>query len=222
MQTNTTRLHPLLTAAAISVAVLSAVGVAAMTGLLPASKGQESALELPKEVTKPIEPAITHPVAKPAARKPVARKVTPAPRPAERVVDREFAETAPLVPVAQAAPVAESPKSQPVVGQLAIVESVREVRDPGDGKGIGAIAGGVTGLVLGKKLGKDKDLVTILGAAGGAIAGHQIERQVRATKRWEIAVRLDDGSQRTLTSEVQPAWRAGDRVRLVDDKLLPV
>jgi outer membrane lipoprotein SlyB len=217
MQANTNRLHPLLTAAAISITVLSAVGVAAMTGLLPASKGQESALELPKEVVKPIEPAITHPVTKPASPKPVARKV--APRPAEPVVYREFAETA---PVAQAAPVAESPKPQPVLGQLAIVESVREVREPGEGKGVGAIAGGVVGGVLGNKLGKGKGLVTILGAAGGAFAGHQIEKQARAEKRWEIAVRLDDGSQRTLSSEVQPAWRAGERVRLVDDKLLPV
>src|SRR5918996_1456082 len=217
MQTSTSRLHPLLTIAAISVTALSAVGVAAMTGLLPASKGQASALELPKEVAKQIEPAITHPVTKPAPRKPVARKTEP--RPVEPVVYRELSEDP---RVAQEAPVVEAPKPDVAAGQLAVVESVREVSDPGDGKGIGAIAGGVTGLVLGKKLGKDKDLVTILGAAGGAIAGHQIERQTRATKRWEIAVRLDDGSQRTLSSEVQPAWHAGDRVRLLDGKLLPI
>jgi outer membrane lipoprotein SlyB len=217
MQTSTSRLHPLLTIAAISVTALSAVGVAAMTGLLPASKGQASALELPKEVAKQIEPAITHPVTKPAPRKPVARKTEP--RPVEPVVYRELSEDP---RVAQEAPVVEAPKPDVAAGQLAVVESVREVSDPGDGKGIGAIAGGVTGLVLGKKLGKDKDLVTILGAAGGAFAGHQIERQVRATKRWEIAVRLDDGSQHTLSSEVQPAWHAGDRVRLLDGKLLPV
>jgi outer membrane lipoprotein SlyB len=214
MQANTNRLHPLLTAAAISVTVLSGVGVAAMTGVLPVSKSQESALELPKEVAKPIEPAISHPVTKPAVRKPVVRR--PAPAAVQPVSVNE------TTAIAQTVPVVEAAKPQPALGQLAVVESVREVRDPGEAKGVGAIAGGVTGLVLGKKLGKDKDLVTILGAAGGAIAGHQIERQVRATKHWEIAVRLDDGSQRMLTSEAQPAWRAGDRVRLLDDKLLPV
>jgi outer membrane lipoprotein SlyB len=211
MESNTARLNPLLTVAAISVTVLSAVGVAALTGMIPASKGQENALQLPTEVAKPIEPAITHPVAKPAVRKPVVRKVTP--QPAEPAVYREFSEVPRVV---------EAPKPQPPVGQLAVVESVREVKEPGDAKGLGAIAGGVLGGVVGNKLGKGKGLVTILGAAGGAFAGHQVEKRARADKRWEIAVRLDDGSQRTLSSDVQPAWHAGDRVRLVNDKLQPV
>ena len=90
----------------------------------------------------------------------------------------------------------EAPKPQVLPGQLAIVESVREVSDPGDAKGMGAVA-------------------------GGAVAGHQIEKRARSEKRWEISVRLVDGSQRTLSSEVQPAWQPGERVRLVDDKLQP-
>ena len=61
MQTAQTRNNPLLTVAAISVIVLSAVGVAALTGMIPTSKGQENALELPKEVARPIEPAISAP-----------------------------------------------------------------------------------------------------------------------------------------------------------------
>lgn len=182
MQSTNSRFNPLLTVAAISVTVLSAVGVAALTGMIPASKGQQE-LQLPKELVKPIEPAISHPV----PHKPAARKVTSVP-----------------------------------VGQLAVVESVREVKEPGDAKGVGAVAGGVVGGVVGNKLGKGKGLVTILGAAGGAFAGHQIEKHARATKHWEIAVRLDDGSQRTLSSDVQPVWHAGDRVRLVNDKLQPV
>jgi hypothetical protein len=35
-------------------------------------------------------------------------------------------------------------------------------------------------------------------------------------------VRFDDGSRRTVSSDVQPSWHAGDRVRLVNDKLQPV
>ncbi len=200
MQATASRLHPLLTLAAISVTVLSAVGVASLTGMIPSSKSQENTLQLPSEVLKPIEPAISHPVTKPAARKIVALKA--APQPVEPTVL-----------------VSETPKSQPLVGQLAVVESVREVKEPGDAKGVGAVAGGVVGGVLGNKLGKGKGLVTILGAAGGAFAGHQIEKQARAEKRWEIALRLDDGSQRTLSSDAEPAWRTGDRVRLVDDRL---
>jgi outer membrane lipoprotein SlyB len=182
MDTNTKRLSPLLTVAATSVIVLSAVGVAALTGMIPSSKGQPKQLELPQEIVQPVAPAISHPVAKPASPKPAARKTT-------------------------------------AIGQLAVVESVREVKAPGEAKGVGAVAGGVAGGVLGHKLGKGKGLVTVIGAAGGAIAGHQIEKQVRADKRWETTVRFGDGTQRTLTSEAQPAWRAGDRVRMVNGEL---
>ena len=203
----TTRLHPLLAAAAISLIVLSGVGVAAMTGLISPSKGQEPALELPEEVLQPVEPAISH-----------APAPKPKPKPKKALV-HQAVEAIP--PVAQAAPAVEAPKPQPLPGQPAIVESVREVNDPGEAKGVGAVAGGVVGGVLGNKLGKGKGLLTVLGAAGGAVAGHQIEKRARSEKRWEISVRLDDGSQRTLSSEVQPAWRPGERVRLVDDKLQP-
>jgi outer membrane lipoprotein SlyB len=217
MQT-TTRLHPLLTVAAISVMVLSAVGIASLTGMIPSSKGQENALQLPAEVITPVEPAITHPVTKPAAKKIVVRKAAPQPlEPA--AMPAPVTAQAPVV--TQAPPAVEAPKPQVLPGQLAVVESVREVKEPGDAKGVGAVAGGVVGGVVGNKLGKGKALGTIIGAAGGAFAGHQIEKHVRADKRWEIALRLDDGSQRTLSSEVEPAWRAGDRVRLVDDKLQP-
>jgi outer membrane lipoprotein SlyB len=205
MQTAQIRTNPLLTVAAISVIVLSAVGVAALTGMIPASKGQENVLELPKEVAKPIEPAITH---APAPAKPALRRV--APRPVEPVV---FQQTSEVPQVVQPA--------KPVlpVGDVGVVESVREVKEAGEAKGLGAIAGGVVGGVLGNKLGKGKALGTLLGAAGGAFAGHQVEKHVRADKHWEIAVRLDDGSQRTLTSDAEPAWHAGDRVRIVDGKL---
>ena len=109
--------------------------------------------------------------------------------------------------------------AQPVVGQLAVVEAVREVKEPGDAKGVGAVAGGVAGGVLGHKLGKGKGLVTVIGAAAGAFGGHQIEKKVRAEKHWETAVRLDDGTQHTLSSEAQPSWSVGQRVRLVNGEL---
>ena len=187
------RINPLLGIAAASVVVFSAVGVAALTDMIPASKGQTKELQLPQEIAQPIAPAISHPVTKKPAAKPAVRRTT--------------------------TPVVEAPKPAPAIGQLAIVESVREVKEAGDAKGVGAVAGGVAGGVLGHKLGKGKGVFTVIGAAGGAIAGHQIEKQVRADKRWETTVRLDDGTQRTLTSEEQPAWRAGDRVRMVNGEL---
>jgi outer membrane lipoprotein SlyB len=216
METNS-RLHPLLTAAAISVTVFSAVGVATLTGLVPPSVGshKEAALELPKvelpkEVAKPIEPAIAHPVA--AKKATVARPAKP--RTSEPVAYREFAEQPRL---AEAAP---KPVVQP--GTLATVQAVREVKDPGQHTGLGPIAGGIAGAVLGDQIGgkgNTRKVITVLGAAGGAYAGREIEKHARATKHWEIDVRRDDGLQETVRSDVAPPYQPGERVRLREGRL---
>jgi outer membrane lipoprotein SlyB len=67
-----------------------------------------------------------------------------------------------------------------------------------------------------------KNIATVLGAAGGAYAGKEIETRSRAEKHWETTVRLDDGSYRTVSSPTAPIWQSGNRVRLVDGRLLPV
>jgi outer membrane lipoprotein SlyB len=128
-------------------------------------------------------------------------------------------EIAPAITHPVAKPAARKSSVQAPIGQLAVVQSVREVKEPGEAKGVGAVAGGVAGGVLGHKLGKGKGIFTVIGAAGGAVAGHQIEKKVRADKHWETTVRFNDGTQRTLASEDQPAWRAGDRVRMVNGEL---
>jgi outer membrane lipoprotein SlyB len=207
------RLHPLLTAAAISLTVFSAVGVAALTGLLPHSSSKEASTS----VAAPAPQAtIENAIALPADSMPAA---VPAPvsRPGPKRIAR-----ASTPPVAQAPQPVEAP--QPVVrpGLLGTVESVREVEQPGEAKGAGAVAGGVAGAVLGHNIGDHNKLVTVLGAAGGALLGNHIEKQARATKNWEISVRFDDGSTQTLPSEAAPFWHQGDRVRLNEGKLQPV
>jgi outer membrane lipoprotein SlyB len=217
METNA-RLHPLLTAAAISITVFSAVGVATLTGVMPPSIGSqkpEPSLEAPPEVTKSIEPAITHPVQapKPVQKTPVARVVsTP-------LVYKDYA---PQPRVAQV----EAPKPVVQPGHLATVQAVREVKEPGQHTGLGPIAGGIAGAVLGDQIGKGKGttrkVLTVLGAAGGAFAGREIEKQARATTQWEVDVRRDDGAYETVRSEVAPPWQPGERVRLLEGKLHPV
>jgi outer membrane lipoprotein SlyB len=102
---------------------------------------------------------------------------------------------------------------------------VREVKDAGKTTGLGPIAGGIAGAVLGDQIGghgNTRKVLTVLGAAGGAYAGREIEQQARATKHWEIDVRRDDGAQETVRSEIAPPYTPGDRVRLVDGRLQPV
>jgi outer membrane lipoprotein SlyB len=212
-----TRLHPLLTAAAISVTVFSAVGVATLTGLVPPSIGSqktEAALEIPQEAAKPIEPAITHPV--PARKVPVARKPA-APRTSTPIAYNEFGQEPRLAQV-------EAPKPVVQAGQLATIQAVREVKDPGQHTGLGPIAGGIAGAVLGDQIGgkgNTRKVLTVLGAAGGAYAGREIEKQARATKHWEIDLRRDDGASETVRSDVAPPYQPGERVRVVDGRLQP-
>jgi len=232
MDTNTDirRLHPLVAAAAVSVTVFSAVGVAAVTGLIPHSKGSVSeqtplaAVEQPA-TPSPVAPSAPQlmpapvPQATSAPKKHVARK---APKPTEAVAYADTPAYAPPPPVAQAPQVYEAPKPAVKPGVLGTVESVREVDVKGDAKGVGAVGGGVAGAVLGHNIGDHNKLVTVLGAAGGALLGNQIEKQVRTTKQWEMAVRYDDGTTQVFKSEQAPSWHQGDRVRLYEGQLQPV
>ncbi|HET7671673.1 MAG TPA: glycine zipper 2TM domain-containing protein [Burkholderiales bacterium] len=226
METNTKGLHPLLTVAAVSLTVFSAVGVAAITGLLPHSKGsakEESAvavLEAPAPKVAPapvIEPA---PAPKP---KPVKKVVA---KPAQPAAYNDFPATVAQAPAAVIAPppatAVETPKPEVKPGLVGTVESVREIEEKGDAKGVGAVGGGALGAVLGHNIGNNNKLVTILGAAGGAVVGHQIEKKARATKVWEMTVRYDDGTSQVFKSEQQPFWQQGNRVRYHDGKLQPV
>ena len=113
-------------------------------------------------------------------------------------------------------PVIEAPK--PICHDCGVIESVREVEKIGEGSGIGAVAGGVAGGVLGRQTGggRGRDIMTVLGAIGGAFAGNAVEKNVKKVKSYEVAIRFDDGSTQLLTQDNPPAWRSGDKVRLVN------
>jgi outer membrane lipoprotein SlyB len=103
-----------------------------------------------------------------------------------------------------------------------VVESVQEIAQPGEGSGVGAVAGGVVGGLLGNQIGKGRGntVATVAGAVGGAVAGHQIEKHVKKTVRYDITVRMEDASTRVVSTDSAPAWRTGDRVRVIDGRLV--
>lgn len=207
METNTkTRLHPLLAAAAFSLIVLSGVGVAALTGVLPHSRGASEPVVAP-EVQKPIEHAVTMPA-------PAGTTAAPVAKPKARHVARAVAPRPPAP-----APVAAS---APLPGAGGVIESVQQVEQKAENPIAGPIIGGIAGAVLGHQVGHGtgRTVATAVGAGAGILGGKVIEEKVRATKHWETTVRLDDGSTRTISSEVQPGWHAGERVRVLDGQIL--
>jgi outer membrane lipoprotein SlyB len=102
-----------------------------------------------------------------------------------------------------------------------IVEGVRPMEVRGEGTGVGVVTDGVVGGVIGNQFGHGtgRTALTLLGAAGGALAGHEAEKNVRARTVHRVTVRMDDGSYRTF-SQATPA-RPGDRVRVADGALVP-
>src|SRR5438045_1010322 len=153
MEANTTtrRLHPLVAAAAVSVMVFSAVGGAGITGPLPDPEGGQQPPVCAGEGTAPGHQTMPAPVpvATPPAQ-PVKKHVAKAhqaPTPPAQV-----AYAPPPPPVAQAPQTYEPPKPAVKPGAYGVVESVREVEQKGDAKGVGAVGGGVAGAVLGHQL----------------------------------------------------------------------
>ena len=80
------------------------------------------------------------------------------------------------------------------------VESAEPVRVKGEGTGLGAVAGGVLGGVVGHQIGggNGKTAMTVLGALGGGLAGNEVERRTRGQTLYDVQVRMQDGSYRSI------------------------
>ncbi|RPI46143.1 MAG: glycine zipper 2TM domain-containing protein [Betaproteobacteria bacterium] len=222
-QVNRSPLHPLVVVAAVAVIVFCAVGVAAITGLIPTSGGTSrpdtEPASTPVEQVTPVPPkeaprprmAAPQAPSKPQAARPT--EPAPPPQPASSPQWREPPRVASSEP--------QPSRTAPVCMDCGVIESVREVQQPGQGTGVGAVAGGVAGAVLGNQVGggRGRDLATVVGAVGGAVAGHQIEKRVRTNSSYQVTVRMDDGSVRTFTEHALPAWRTGDRVRVQGERV---
>lgn len=222
--------HPFVIIAAISVTLFSLVGIGAILGWIPTSAGGGAtapAVQVPEQpkadVVGPLAEAPAQPAAeapKPPAPKRVARQANPRPKHVAKA--EPPLQVAKAGPAQQAIPDAVPPPPPPVVAapcrECAVIEEVREIEKAGQGSGAGAVAGGLVGGVLGHQVGSGRgnDVATVLGAIGGAIAGNQIEKNVKKVKEYRITVRYEDGSRGLFTQDTPPAWRPGDKVRIVD------
>ena len=102
------------------------------------------------------------------------------------------------------------------------VDSIIPIENAGQGSGAGALLGGVLGGVLGHQVGngRGRDAATVVGAVGGAVLGNQVERNNNASRSYDVRVRMDDMSYRTVRYEVEPNVRVGDKVRLEGGRLV--
>lgn len=131
--------------------------------------------------------------------------VRPAPAKAPAAPARRTPAPAGTTATADARPVATQRAA--VCVRCGVVEGVRAVQQKGAGTGVGAVAGGVAGAAVGNQFGggNGRAAMTVLGAIGGGMAGHEIEKRARSETVYEVRVRMDDGSLRTLTQKTAPA-----------------
>ena len=75
------------------------------------------------------------------------------------------------------------------------------------------VAGGVLGAVVGNQIGKGsgRTLATVLGAVGGGIAGNSIEKNMKKETVYQVQVRMEDGSIRSVNQATAPRSRCSRR-----------
>lgn len=197
--------------ALIPTLAVMAVAVAALATTLVVTRANSQSGQYPVTATADV-PAVTN-------------VVTPAPVPVQAPV------RAPVVvqqPVAAPVTTVVTPRPQATPVQVAqvchtcgVVESSvavqRQGRVNGIGNsqiGVGTVAGGVLGAVLGNQVGggSGRTAATVLGAAGGAYAGNAVEKNMKKVTVYETRVRMNDGTYRTI--EQGSAIASGTRVHV--------
>ncbi len=178
MENKNGMLYPMMVLAAIAVIIFSVLGIAAITGHIPAALPQKG------------EAGFAAPAAQPAKR--------------------------------TGAAVSRHTEAAGICGNCGVVESVRAVEVKGAGSGAGLVTGGVAGAILGNQVGggNGRTATTILGAAGGAYVGNEVEKNMKKHTVFRITVRMDDGALRTLTQRSAAGIAVGQRVKMVDGTLV--
>lgn len=160
-------IHPLVAGAAASVMLVSLVGAAAITGLIPTSHGANEPVATAAPLTAApaasavsVAPAPAPQVAALAAQPPVASKT---------VVHHRYVTHVQHVQVAQAAPLKPQAYSQPAPPQA------QQAQYHPVGIGVGAVVGGLLGNQVGG--GNGRTLATIAGALGGGYVGNEVAKR---------------------------------------------
>ncbi|HEY8855864.1 MAG TPA: glycine zipper 2TM domain-containing protein [Rugosibacter sp.] len=109
-----------------------------------------------------------------------------------------------------------------VYSEYGVVQSVELVKQAKSGVGLGTIAGAVVGGVVGNQVGagRGNTAATVLGAAGGAYIGHEMEnRQQQNADAYKVTVRMESGAYQSVMYSTNPDFRAGERVRFENGAL---
>lgn len=104
------------------------------------------------------------------------------------------------------------------------IQSV-EVVPRKQGLGLGTLAGAAVGGIIGNQVGggTGRTVATAAGAAGGAYAGHEIERRRSGGDQiYKVTIKMDDGTTQSFAQDAAPTVKQGDRVTISNGVLSPL
>ena len=213
-QTRTTAAAPAMVATASSLPATAPL-------VLPAFTPEASKLDKPDDlVAPPPKPPVVLVKPKPPAKTVHAAapvySTSPSPIPAPGVAvasaGTPAAGGAPVVITENNVPVVTSKPVRSVCVNCGTIENVTPVERQGKGGGVGAVAGGVLGAVVGNQVGHGggRTAATLLGALGGGFAGNAVEKHVNKETVYQVRIRMEDGSTRTVEQGSLPS--VGTRV----------
>ena len=207
--TKNNRPHALVIAAAVSVILLSGLGIARVLDVLPDSQANAASISAETEARELADAEAKEKAA-------LARKELEAEAAKEAEAERwRLAET-------QRQTVT---KTATVCADCGVITAITE--QPGatgaPATGLGAVTGAVIGGVLGNQVGKGdgRRIARIAGAIGGAYAGHKVEGHVRSGSSYVVSVRFDDGREEQFTYAEKPNAFVGMTVRAESGQLVP-
>jgi len=119
--------------------------------------------------------------------------------------------------------VASTVPPPPPCTNCGVIESIESFTEKGTASGGGAVAGGLLGGILGHQVGRGRgrDLATVAGAVGGALAGNAMEKNTHKVTRYQVGVRMNDGTRQLLTLDTVSNIAMGERVKIINGAPVP-
>ena len=107
----------------------------------------------------------------------------------------------------------------PVCASCGVIDGYSAVQVKGQNNGVGAVAGGLGGALVGSKIAGrgNHTLGGVIGAVGGGLLGNAVESHERVATVYDVRVRMADGTMRTVRQSTVP--NVGQRVNVEGNTL---
>lgn len=106
---------------------------------------------------------------------------------------------------------------------IGTVQEITVLEESTRGIGAGAVLGTIAGGLLGSQVGSGSgQTAAAVAGAGGAYAGHELQKRYGNNVDFRITVETDDGRFLNIVQDNDPGVHIGQRVRVVDGRVVPL